>query len=196
MAVGAGPSYTLTELGELWTAAGGGPGAIDTAAAIAMAESSGCRYALAGPVDVRPAQECRWTRTDGENSFGLWQINIAPGANPQYAGTDLFDPQANAAAAVTISSGGQDFTAWSTFNDQAYLAFLPGGSRPSFGETRSQPAQGSVPVTPRPPTPVFNPNPVHLPDAWALFSGALSRQYAQAAYRKALAAAGIGRATR
>jgi hypothetical protein len=33
---------------------------------------------------------------DGEDSRGLWQINVAPGANPDLARWDLFDAMVNA----------------------------------------------------------------------------------------------------
>jgi len=38
----------------------------------------------------------------GEDSRGLWQINVAPGAHPHLAGTNLYDPQINAYFAADI----------------------------------------------------------------------------------------------
>ncbi len=47
-----------------------------------------------------------WARV-GEDSRGLWQINVGPGAHPQYAQYNLFDPQINAYWANQIwRSGG------------------------------------------------------------------------------------------
>lgn len=44
---------------------------------------------------------------DGEDSRGLWQINVGPGAHPDLADYNLFDPQVNAffAARIYSSSG-------------------------------------------------------------------------------------------
>lgn len=38
----------------------------------------------------------------GEDSRGLWQINVVPGAHPQLADANLFDPQVNAYWAYQI----------------------------------------------------------------------------------------------
>lgn len=40
--------------------------------------------------------------TDGEDSRGLWQINVARGAHPDLAVYNLMDPQINAWFAATI----------------------------------------------------------------------------------------------
>jgi hypothetical protein len=189
---GTGPSYTFSELRQIWLDAGGAPDQADTAAAIASAESGGCRYALAGPVDVRPVKLCRYHQTDGENSHGLWQINIAAGANPSYAGVDLFDPDANARVARDLSSNGLNWRPWSTFEDGAYLAFLPGGSRPALGHSGGQAATAGTPVGLRGPTPVFADNPVHLGDAFALLTGALAHDLTSSTRRVAHAASRVG----
>lgn len=121
-------SYTFAELEWLFIHAGGGPLYAPVAAAIALAESGGCPYALAGPFDIRPKQECVYRQTVSENSFGLWQINLQ--AHPQYdfgdQGRNLFGALANAHAAVTISSQGRSFGAWSTYTSGAYRSHLPG----------------------------------------------------------------------
>lgn len=43
----------------------------------------------------------------GEDSRGLWQINVAPGAHPELTAWNLFDPQVNAwfAARIWLESG-------------------------------------------------------------------------------------------
>jgi hypothetical protein len=45
--------------------------------------------------------------TDGEDSRGLWQINVGPGAHPDLRKDNLFDPQVNAwyAAVIWRASG-------------------------------------------------------------------------------------------
>lgn len=124
------PNFTFAELEGLWIQAGGSPAEAAIAAAIATAESSACQYALAGPVDVRPVQICKLTITSGEDSRGLWQVNLA--AHPEFAGQDLFDPLVNARAAVRVREVRGDFTAWTTFttpaSHPAYLDFLPAGT--------------------------------------------------------------------
>lgn len=48
-----------------------------------------------------------------EDSRGLWQINVD--AHPQYADENLYDPVTNARAMLAVSSGGKDWTPWSTY---------------------------------------------------------------------------------
>lgn len=76
----------------------------DIALAVAMAETGGSLDADAH-------------NTSGEDSRGLWQINVAPNANPQYAGWNLFDPEINAQAAFEISSGGTYWCPWSVYEE-------------------------------------------------------------------------------
>jgi hypothetical protein len=89
--------------------------ALDTATAIALAESSGNPYVV-GDSNLTPG-----------GSVGLWQINLA--AHPQYTAAELMDPQANADAAFAAyqQAGGQ-FTPWTTFKTGAYSAYLPSTS--------------------------------------------------------------------
>lgn len=77
-----------------------------TAIAVALAESNG-----------NPSAH----NTNGEDSRGLWQINVA--AHPQYASYNLYDPLTNAQVAYAISSGGTSWTAWSTYLNGAYLGY-------------------------------------------------------------------------
>lgn len=113
---------TFNKLKGFWIASGGPAGKADLAASIAFAESSGCQYALAGPVDIRPVKECTWNRTNGENSCGYWQINLR--AHPTYKAPEIFDPYVNAKAAVAISNHGADFGAWSTYVHGDYRPYL------------------------------------------------------------------------
>ncbi len=121
-------AYTFAELEWLFIHAGGGPLHAPLAAAIALAESGGCPYALAGPFDIRPEQRCTYRQTIAENSIGLWQINLE--AHPQYdfgdKGANLFRALNNAHAAVSISRQGRSFSAWSTYTNGAYRQYLPG----------------------------------------------------------------------
>ena len=87
-----------------------------TACAVCTAESGGDPTAHA---------------TIGEDSRGLFQINVAPGAHPQLAAQDLYDPWVNAENALTLwqSSGWQP---WTTYTSGRYQQFLGGcGGIPS-----------------------------------------------------------------
>ena len=59
----------------------------------------------------------------------------------------MLTPAGNATAAVAISSGGLDFSAWTTYEDGAYLPFLSSaGPAPPAGPTGPTPAQGGASV--------------------------------------------------
>ena len=94
-----------------------------TAAAVAMAESGGNPCALGDP--EMPAS-CAAPPSGPSTSFGLWQIHVP--AHPQYDPSALLDPVYNARAALAISSGGRDWSHWSTFNSGKYAQYLPGGA--------------------------------------------------------------------
>ena len=74
--------------------AGFSPDQAATMTAIALAESG-------GNTDAHNPR--------GENSKGLWQINVA--AHKDLAGTNLFDPVENARAAFRVSRGGAEIAA-------------------------------------------------------------------------------------
>lgn len=88
--------YALTKkyFGDL------GRGVVDTMYQIALRESGGDPAAYNGQ--------------DLDDSYGLWQINIHPQANPDLAGMDLRDPEQNARAARIIYDR-QGPQAWSTY---------------------------------------------------------------------------------
>lgn len=87
----------------------------NTAAAIALAESSG------NPRAYNPEKAAG--TLPGHGSYGLWQIYLT--AHPEDAMGDLYDPQTNAAAAFKLyQDAGQKFTPWSTFNNGAYREHL------------------------------------------------------------------------
>jgi cell wall-associated NlpC family hydrolase len=77
--------------------AGFQPDEAATMTAIALAESGG---------------ETGAHNAVGEDSRGLWQINVA--AHPDLRDVDLSDPLANAKAAFDVSGGGKDISAWTT----------------------------------------------------------------------------------
>lgn len=107
-----------------------------TMTAIALAESGGRDSAHA---------------THGEDSRGLWQVNLA--AHPELAGVDLFDPRANARAAYAISDGGRDISPWTTthggtraayirYRSEAQSAAVAQGDQPGLGHWHGTPGYG------------------------------------------------------
>lgn len=104
---GAGGTYTYPQLVQLASNAGFTGAAATTAAAIALAESSG------NPLAVNP--------NDPSGSFGLLQINQA--AHPGTS-TMALDPQGSFNLAYQISNGGTNFNPWSTYTSGAYSKFL------------------------------------------------------------------------
>lgn len=74
---------------------------------------------------------------------GLWQINTY--YNPRYA---TFDPLANARGAVAISNNGTNWHPWSTYNNGAYRAYMPGGA--SFTSTAASTTQNPGSANPAP----------------------------------------------
>jgi len=90
-------SYSCSALESLWEEAGGSSGTAFMAAEIATAESGG------NPNAVSPTDD-----------FGLWQINGSHGSMA------TLDPLGNARAAISISDGGHDWGAWTTYTSGAY----------------------------------------------------------------------------
>jgi hypothetical protein len=90
-------SYSCSGLESLWKEAGGSSGEAFMAAEIAMAESGG------NPNAVSPTDD-----------FGLWQINGSHGA------LATLNPLGNARAAVSVSSNGSNWGAWTTYTSGAY----------------------------------------------------------------------------
>lgn len=102
-------------------AAAAGAANPDVAAAVAMAESGGSTTAHnAVPPD---------------NSYGLWQINMygtmGPARRKQLgisSNAQLTDPATNARAMVVISSGGSNFSPWTTYTSGKYKKYLQGSN--------------------------------------------------------------------
>lgn len=92
-----------------------GPGVVQGMFNIAKRESGGNPAVR----NLNPA-----TRDD---SWGLWQINVRPDANPKYASWDLTDPEQNAKAARELYNAAGP-TPWSTYNPQQDAAMFGGTS--------------------------------------------------------------------
>lgn len=123
---------TLGQSGNLLTpvqiryyaqAAGFGGSDLDTAVAIALAESGGNASAYNAETAARGGTP------GGQGSYGLWQIYLKE--HPEFAGVNLYDPAANAKAAFQVYSAAGGFTPWATYNSGRYQAFLvPGATSP------------------------------------------------------------------
>jgi Lysozyme like domain len=100
---------------------------LNIAVAIALAESfpSGNPNSI-GDQSLAPANG---------PSIGLWQINIGTNANPQFAKSNLYDPQTNANAAYAIYSAAGGFTPWTTYTSGKYLAYMQAPNAPGPGDT-------------------------------------------------------------
>jgi len=90
-----GGMYSETGLERVWMSAGGSAATAPHAACIAEHESGG------NPRAISP-----------QDDAGLWQI-----ASSNAPTGEMLDPGANAAKAVQMSSGGRDWSAWSTAGD-------------------------------------------------------------------------------
>lgn len=109
------PNLTQDSLSQLALQAGFQGSDINTAAAIAKAESGG-DPSVVGDLNLTPG-----------GSVGLWQINLA--AHPQYTAAQLKDPLANARAAYDIyKAAGYSFAPWTTYRTGAYAQYVPVGS--------------------------------------------------------------------
>jgi hypothetical protein len=105
-----GTALTLGKIDELTA----------TATAIAWAESSG--NALAHNTNS----------ATGDDSYGLWQINMIGGMGPRRralfgisSNDKLFDPRTNASAMLKLwMNKGRQFTDWSTYKNGAYKKHL------------------------------------------------------------------------
>jgi hypothetical protein len=102
------------DLETLWIMGGGARNQSSMAAAIATAESGGNPTAM-----------------NGQYVSGLWQINTAPNANPEYTVSDMQNPLKNAQAAVALSKNGTDWTPWQTYTNGAYKTYYKSGVSPA-----------------------------------------------------------------
>lgn len=123
--------YNYEALKALWIANGGNPAAAGIAAAVALAESGGNSDAISPP------------NSNGTLDRGLWQINSIHGAKST---TDI---NANAKAAIAISSNGTNWNPWTVFKSGAYKKYLGSGD-PTVVGTASvdiQPTSDPNPLT-------------------------------------------------
>lgn len=121
----------MSTLRDVLRRAGFTGAALTTAEAVAQAESGGDAHAHND--DPRT----------GDNSYGLFQINMLGAMGPQRraayglaSNAALFDPLTNAEVAFKMSNGGRDWSPWTTFKTGAYKAFL-GGDAPVTNGTSS-----------------------------------------------------------
>lgn len=90
--------------------------------------------------------------TKGEDSRGLMQINVGPGANTDLSGLNLFDPETNIKAAAQTILPRQGWGAWSTLSEAKSLLLaggeLPGNVAPGMPEPGKPtgPASASIPA--------------------------------------------------
>ncbi len=120
---------SFSELVNAALGAGCSPSGAQTAAAIAMAESSG------NPGARNPVPP--------DDSYGLWQINmlgkLGPARRSQFGLTsnaDLYQADVNARAMAAVSGGCKNWSPWTTYTSGAYKKFLQqltGGSSSSGG---------------------------------------------------------------
>lgn len=122
--------FTYNSLYRLALEVGFPPEDAKTAAAIALAESS-------GRAAIDTVQSGLDPNKENEFSLGLWQIDMqdTPGymvgkeRRPQFgieSNEELYNPLTNAKAAkILYDRRGGKFTDWATFNDGKYKQFLP-----------------------------------------------------------------------
>jgi hypothetical protein len=119
-------ALSYADIEGIWIKAGGSAGTAPLAAAVAMAESGGNPNALNNNSGT------------GDLSYGLWQINMIGTLGPSrrrefgiQSNSALLDPVTNAKAAVKVSNGGTNFSAWTTFTSGAFKKFLNGSVPPN-----------------------------------------------------------------
>jgi hypothetical protein len=97
------------------------------AAAIAMAESGGVTDAMGD----KGLEDATWGP-----SVGVWQIRslkAQTGTGQPRDVTRLTDPTFNAASMASISGGGKDFNAWTTFKNGAYKNYYKTDAASALG---------------------------------------------------------------
>lgn len=133
----------MTSLRDLLASAGFHGHGLDTAVAVAMAESGG-----------HPTSHNTNAGT-GDNSYGLFQINMLGSLGParlhEYhlsSNDQLFNPLINARVAYQLSNGGTNWTPWTTYTRGTYLKYLGkdmqiGGGLPDPNAATSDDAAGT-----------------------------------------------------
>lgn len=100
--------------------------------------SLGMAYAIMMAESGGNARAHNTNRNTGDNSYGLFQINMLGGMGPERRAMyrlpnndALFDPVTNAKVAYAMSKGGNDWDDWSTYKSGAYKKYL-GGQMKSY----------------------------------------------------------------
>lgn len=129
----------MASLLEILQNAGFKGDALKMAYAIAMAESSGNARAHNGNAGT------------GDNSYGLFQINMLGGMGPERrkkyglsSNDDLFDPNVNARIAYKMSNGGKNWGAWSTYTRGDYKKFYNGSGAQVVDDYQSNKSSGDA----------------------------------------------------
>jgi len=115
------PVITVDACAEYAFAAGFRGEGLITAVAVAGAESQPPYNTTSHNPDA----------STGDDSYGLWQINmlgsLGPARRKQFGlsrNDQLFDPATNARAAYSISSGGSNWSPWTTYKNGKHRPFL------------------------------------------------------------------------
>jgi hypothetical protein len=103
-----GKGMTRAQIATVARQAGFTENEVPTMVAIAMAESGGVPNA--------------YTKTDREESVGLWQINLK--AHSQWSREEMADPAKNAHAAFVLSRSKRGLMHWSVYQNDRYKDFL------------------------------------------------------------------------
>jgi hypothetical protein len=131
---GTGTRFTYAQLQALWINAGGSQSTAPIAAAIAMAESSGCSAALN-------------SKDNGgkQSSWGLWQISDGTHNQPVQG---ILTPTTNASAAVAKWRGaGGSFDDWGSYTSGSYRRFVATSTTPDYAAVPVATAADVTPVS-------------------------------------------------
>ena len=79
-----------------------------------------------GVVSLESGGDPNAHNTNGEDSRGLLQINVAPNAHPQWASVNLYDPVTNASYAHQLYAAAGDYRDW--WNAAGILGLPPRGT--------------------------------------------------------------------
>ena len=139
----------MASLIDILKQAGFSGSGLNTAYAIAMAESGGNAHAFNGNAST------------GDKSYGLFQINMLGAMGPerlkQYglgSNDDLYDAVRNAQVAFKMSKGGTDWSPWSTYKRGDYRKYLgQSGATVSGGDAAKAAGKAGAAPTIEPPKP-------------------------------------------
>ena len=138
----------MASLIDILKQAGFSGSSLNTAYAIAMAESGGNAHAYNGNAST------------GDKSYGLFQINMLGGMGPerlkQYglgSNDDLYDAVRNAQVAFKMSKGGTDWSPWSTYKRGDYRKYLGQSGADVSGSTAAKKAAAGQAAPLEPPKP-------------------------------------------